>query len=168
LPKGGRILHIGKRRAAENRVIPNIKHIGRKANLLAFVEREILDDGDVPILLKGAPIDVAAQRAEARGGSVVADNRGRLESSDVHVPVEVRTYTAAGIAGGNRGPRSEIRRGGDRSERNKVLRRPIETTSIIAQFEFCYGIQLIDVEIPPNNHFAVVSGEHLFQKVFWR
>ena len=27
---------------------------------------------------------------------------------------------------------------------------------------------LVDVEIPRNNHFAAVPGEHLFQKLFWR
>ena len=27
---------------------------------------------------------------------------------------------------------------------------------------------LVDVEIPRNNHFAAVAGEHLFQKLFWR
>jgi len=44
--------------------------------------------------------------------------------------------------------------------------RPIN--AVIAQLEFCYIIELIDVEIPPNNHFAAVPGEHLFQKFFWR
>jgi hypothetical protein len=29
-------------------------------------------------------------------------------------------------------------------------------------------ILLVDVEIPPNHHFAAVPGEHLFQKLFWR
>jgi len=35
--------------------------------------------------------------------------------------------------------------------------------SISARHDF-----LVDNEIPRNNHFAAVAGEHLFQKLFWR
>lgn len=71
---------------------------------------------EVPVLLKGLAIAVAARRAEARGGSVIA-NPARLESNHVQVRVDARTDTAAGIAGCHRGAPSETRRGGDRAER---------------------------------------------------
>ena len=48
-----------------------------------------------------------------------------------------------------------------------TIRWQLPITAVIAQLEFCSSAELIDVEIPPNNHFAVVSGEHLSQKVFW-
>jgi hypothetical protein len=41
-------------------VIPNVKKVGSKANLLALGKREILDDGQVPVLLKGLATGVAS------------------------------------------------------------------------------------------------------------
>ncbi len=65
-----RVLHVVAGRTRKIRVVPNIEEIRREAEALCFRQAEVLDQRKVPILLEGAAINVAVERAKASSTSI--------------------------------------------------------------------------------------------------
>src|SRR6266404_6515539 len=111
-------LDIGHCRVGEIDVIPQVKEVGGEAQVLALLDREMLDQRKIPVLLEWTTIDVAAQVAEVGptevAGGVSRAQRGiELRSGresgwiqvavDALVDVTVGKTTGDGCAGGETG-----------------------------------------------------------------
>ena len=83
--------NIADRRIGEVRVIPNVEEISREAEALPLRDLEILDEGEIPVLLVGSTIDVPAKIAERRHRPIAAvrwaNERGRHEIGGIQVAV---------------------------------------------------------------------------------
>ena len=64
------LLVVGYQGSAEIRVIPQVEKVGRKAQVLPFAKLDVLDQREIPVLLKWTAIDVAAEIAESGGTEV--------------------------------------------------------------------------------------------------
>ena len=51
-------------------MIPQVEEICGEAEILTLSEFEVLDKREIPVLLEGATVDVAAETAESRGAEV--------------------------------------------------------------------------------------------------
>src|SRR5205807_4903916 len=63
-------LHVVDRWIAEVRVVPNVEEVGRKSQLLALGQLDILDQRKVPVLLVRSAKNIPAQIAEVCGAEV--------------------------------------------------------------------------------------------------
>src|SRR5207248_6686757 len=122
-PKRSRVLHIIDRGIREVCVIPDVEEVRRKAQGLLLRQLEILDEGEVPILLVRAAVDVPAEIAEesycAIASSRCRHGRSRCEVRGVQVTVIhaiVNTpaceASGKGTAWGELAPKSERSKAG--------------------------------------------------------
>jgi hypothetical protein len=65
-------LHIVDSWVREVGVIPDVKEVGGEPELLAFGDLNVLDQGEIPVLLKRAAVDVPPQITKQRYAAIAA------------------------------------------------------------------------------------------------
>ena len=116
--------HIVDGRVAEVGVVPNVKEVGGETDSVALGEMEILDEREVPILLRRAAINIAAEVAKSGGAEIGVgkDSRIRLigialrrieqrrsgECGRIQVTINALVDVAAGEAAGDGAAGSQL------------------------------------------------------------
>jgi len=108
------ILHVRYSRTGKVYMIPNVKEVGSEAQAVALGDSEILDEGEIPVLLPGTAKNVAPEIPEVGGAEVrVVDALRRIQQRSggkgiqVKVPVDACVDVAAGGRAAESGAGSE-------------------------------------------------------------
>ena len=134
--EGTGVLNVSRRRIGKVRVIPDIEEVRREAKLVTFRDREVLDQGEVPVLLEWSTVEISPHVAEtfgaaSRAGVDCARSCQRRVSKgsggeiiDVDVAIQATVDIARGIARSKSRARSQGRTQGRKRKPISDVGRP--------------------------------------------